>query len=80
MGKEAIAYPNDNSYDLDPELVHLQILDSELITGLTQANWETRFLVDIYVLKTMIYGLKGVSLGKSWIIIVILIKIDTKIE
>ena len=34
-------------------------------SGLTQANWETRFLVDIYVLKTMIYCLNRVSLRKS---------------
>jgi hypothetical protein len=36
-----------------------------LFTGPTQANWETRFLVDIYVLKTMIYCLNRVSLRKS---------------
>lgn len=34
-------------------------------TGLTQANWEIRFLVDIYVLKTMIYCQNLVSLRKS---------------
>ena len=36
------------------------------ISGLTQANWKTRFLVDIYVLKTMIYCLNWVSLRKSY--------------
>ena len=36
-----------------------------LKTGLTQANGETRFLVDIYVLKTMIYCQNLVSLRKS---------------
>ena len=35
-------------------------------TGLTQVNWETRFLLYIYVLKTMIYFLNQVSLRKSW--------------
>ena len=34
-------------------------------SGFTQANSQTRFLVDIYVLKTMIYCLKRVSLRKS---------------
>ena len=37
----------------------------ELLTGLTQANLETGFLVDICVLKTMIYCLNRVSLRKS---------------
>ena len=39
-----------------------------IITGLMQANRETRFLVDIYVLKTMIYCQNLVSLRKSLII------------
>ena len=33
-------------------------------SGFTQANSQTRFLVDIYVLKTMIYCLDRVSLRK----------------
>ena len=37
-----------------------------LIPGLTQANGETRFLVDIYVLKTMIYCQNLVSLRNSY--------------
>ena len=36
-----------------------------LLAGLTKANSETGFLVDIYVLKTMIYCRHGVSLRKS---------------
>ena len=39
----------------------------EFIKGLTQANLETRFIVDIYVLKTMIYYLNQVSLRNSCI-------------
>ena len=38
----------------------------EFIKGLTQANLETRFILDIYVLKTMIYYLNLVSLRNSW--------------
>ena len=56
----------DENTKLPKIVIFTKIFKEAIWSGLTQANWETRFLVDIYVLKTMIYCQNLVSLRKSW--------------